>query len=114
MICSKGNYPIKKDLSSQVYQLLRKIPRGKVTTYKEIAKALGNKNLARVVGNILNKNPKPIAVPCHRVVKSDGNLGGFSLGIKKKIELLKKEGLQIKAGKIIDFKNKIFRFKYES
>jgi len=108
MICSKGNYPIKKDLASQVYQLLRKIPRGKVTTYKEIAKALGNKKLARVVGNILNKNTKPIAIPCHRVVKSDGKLGGFSLGVKKKIELLKKEGIKIKAGKIIDFENRFF------
>lgn len=88
MICSKGNYPIKKDLSNQVYQLLRKIPRGKVTTYKEIAKTLGNKNLARVVGNALKKNPCPIIVPCHRVVKSDGQLGGFSLGTKKENRII--------------------------
>lgn len=110
MICSKGNYPIKKDLSSQTYQLLRKTPRGKVTTYKEIAKTLGNKNLARVVGNILNKNSKPIAIPCHRVVKSDGNLGGFSLGIKKKVELLKKEGIKIKDNKVVDFPKRLFKF----
>jgi methylated-DNA-[protein]-cysteine S-methyltransferase len=111
MICLKENYHAKKDLSSQVYQLLRKIPRGKVTTYKEIAKALGNKNLARVAGNILNKNPKPIAIPCQRVVKSDGALGGYVFGQKAKEKLLTKENIKIKKGKVVNFKENFFRFK---
>ena len=100
----------KNNFQEKVYQLLRRIPRGRVTSYQEIAHALGNKNLARAVGQALRKNPHPLIIPCHRVVKSDGALGGFSLGLKKKIELLKKEGLRIKAGKIIDFKKRFFRF----
>lgn len=102
---------IKNNFQEEAHKLLQQIPRGRVTTYQAIACALGNKNLSRAVGNILNKNPRPIIAPCHRVVKSDGAVGGFNLGLKKKIELLKKEGLQIKAGKIIDFKKRFFKFK---
>lgn len=86
------------------------MPCGKVTTYKEIASKLGSKNLARLAGNILNKNPKPIVIPCHRVVKSDGRIGGYVFGQKAKEKILRKENVKIKDGKIIDFEDRFFKF----
>ena len=70
------------DFSRRVYDLCRRIPKGKVTTYKIIAEKLGTKAY-RAVGNALNKNPHK-DVPCHRVVGSDGSLTGFAHGIKRK------------------------------
>ena len=67
------------DLSSRVYKKLLEVPRGKVTTYAELAKAVGIENGQRAIGNIMNKNPNPILVPCHRVVRSDGSVGGYAL-----------------------------------
>jgi methylated-DNA-[protein]-cysteine S-methyltransferase len=85
-----------------VYQLLLQIPVGKTTTYGDLAAALGNPLASRLIGRILGRNPNPITVPCHRVVKSDGTLGGYRGGIDKKIELLKKEGISINNKSIID------------
>ena len=68
------------DLSSRVYKKLLEVPRGKVTTYAELAKAVGIENGQRAIGNIMNKNPNPILVPCHRVVRSDGSVGGYAFG----------------------------------
>lgn len=79
----------------KVYEIVRKIPLGKVLSYKQVAVRLGNKNLARAVGNVLNKN-RDRKVPCHRVIKNSGEIGGFNRGAKKKIELLKREGVKIK------------------
>jgi len=95
--------------SEKVLNLVKKIPKGKVTTYKLIAKKLKTKAY-QAVGNALNKNTKPIIIPCHRVVKSTGEIGGYSRGIKKKILLLKKEGIKIKNNKIENFKKVLFRF----
>ena len=78
-----------------VLEVTKKIPAGKVATYGLIAKILGDLNLSRAVGNALNKNPFPIIVPCHRVVKSDGHVGGFAKGTEAKVKLLKKENIQI-------------------
>jgi methylated-DNA-[protein]-cysteine S-methyltransferase len=88
-----------------VYDLLRKIPPGKVSTYGDLAKALGNPSASRVIGSILAKNPNPIKVPCHRVVMSDGKVGGYAYGSARKKELLEKEGVFITNGIINDFKN---------
>jgi len=77
--------------SNGVYQVVKKIPRGKVLTYKQVAIKLGNAKLARAVGNALNKNPYK-SVPCHRIIRSDGRLGGYNRGKNEKIKLLKKEG----------------------
>jgi methylated-DNA-[protein]-cysteine S-methyltransferase len=88
-----------------VYDLLRKIPPGKVSTYGDLAKALGNPSASRVIGSILAKNPNPIKVPCHRVVMSDGKVGGYAYGSARKKELLEKEGVFITNGIIKDFKN---------
>ncbi len=79
--------------ASDVYNVVAQIPEGKVTTYGDIARALGHPRAPRVIGRILNKNPNPIVTPCHRVIKSDGNIGGYAFGKVRKKELLKKEGL---------------------
>lgn len=102
------NYPLSIIIDpNDVYKLLRRIPNGKVTTYGDIAKHLGNKKLARSVGKILHNNPNPIIVPCHKVVLSTGKIGGYAFGLKKKKNLLKKEGITIlKNGTIQNF-NKI-------
>ena len=85
-----------------VYDLTSQIPRGRVSTYGAIARALNSKGGSRAVGQILKRNPTPIVVPCHRVVKSDGSIGGYggSAGYPKKIELLRSEGVQIN-GKVV-------------
>lgn len=75
---------------NKVYEIVKKIPRGKVMTYKEIAKAVNRPRAYRAVGNALNKNIDP-TVPCHRVICSNGSMGGYRKGIKKKVELLKNE-----------------------
>ena len=64
----------------------------------------------RAVGNAMNKNPYAPQVPCHRVVCSDGSLGGFASGLKRKIEILKSEGVEVKNNMIVDFEKKMFRF----
>lgn len=83
------------DFEKRVFREIYNIPYGKVITYKDIAIKLGNVNLSRAVGNACGKNPIPIIIPCHRVIGSRGNLGGYKLGIDLKRELLKleKEGL---------------------
>jgi methylated-DNA-[protein]-cysteine S-methyltransferase len=91
--------------NEHVYDLLQKIPEGKVTTYGDLARALGNPSASRIIGRILGQNPNPILVPCHRVVMSDGKLGGYRYGINKKKELLEKEGLSFTDEVISDFKN---------
>lgn len=85
-----------------VYEATKKIPQGKVSTYREIAKAIKKPRAARAVGNALNCNPFAPIVPCHRVVRGDGSVGGFAGGQKEKIAILKKEGVVIKSGKIAD------------
>ena len=68
------------EFEKQVLETVKKIPRGKVATYKEVAKAIGKPFAYRAVGNALAKNPYPIKIPCHRVIKSDLSLGGYSQG----------------------------------
>lgn len=87
------------DFNLRCYNLLKRVPKGKVTTYAEIARALNSRGY-RAVGNAMNRNKNIIIVPCHRVVRNDGKIGGYSMGIKKKIEILKKEGVNISSGKI--------------
>ena len=96
---------VRRIKDEDVYDLLRKIPSGKVSTYGDLAKALGNPSASRVIGSILAKNPNPIKVPCHRVVMSDGKVGGYANGTARKKNLLEKEGVLITNGTINDFKN---------
>ncbi len=73
--------------TEKVLQVVAGIPKGKVMTYKEVAAAAGNPKAARAVGMIMSKNYRP-DVPCHRVIRSDGNLGGYNRGIENKEKLL--------------------------
>ena len=99
------------NFNEKVWAALKLIPRGRVTTYKEIAKYLGQPKAARAVGNACAKNSHAPKAPCHRVVKSGGGLGGYAGGENNKIKLLKKEGVKINRGKIKNFKKKIYKFK---
>lgn len=95
------------EFQEKVWQLIKKVPKGKVTTYREIALVLSTKAY-RAVGTACNKNPYK-HVPCHRVVNSNGNIGGFARGKKEKIKLLEKEGIKIINEKI-DLKKYLFKF----
>ena len=75
----------------KVYDFVKTIPKGKTTTYKEVAVAIGKPKAFRAVGNALNKNPFAPVVPCHRVIRSDGKIGGFVHGTRKKVKLLQNE-----------------------
>ena len=97
-------------LSIEVYKKLLKVQKGKVTTYGDLAKAVGLKNGQRVIGMIMKNNPFPIIIPCHRVVKFNGKIGGYAYGEKIKLNMLSKEGITIKDGKILDFDIKKYSF----
>ena len=97
--------------SKAVYKVTRLIPRGRVSTYGEIAKFLKRPRAARAVGNALHNNPFAPEAPCHRAVLSNGHLGGFAGGAKRKIMLLKKEGMISKAGRIDNWSEVFFSFK---
>ncbi|MBU2503755.1 MAG: MGMT family protein [Nanoarchaeota archaeon] len=109
-----------KNFNERCYSLLIKVPKGKVTTYKFLAEALGTKAY-RAVGNAMNKNPygawgraggsplKSELVSCHRVVCSDGKVGGFAAGTPAKIKLLKSEGIEVLNGEI-NLKEYLFKF----
>lgn len=81
------------EFEKAVYGAILKIPSGEVRTYGWVAKAIGRPKACRAVGNALNKNPYSPIVPCHRIIKSDGSIGGFALGLKAKERLLNKEGI---------------------
>ena len=98
------------NLEQKVYKKLLEVPEGEITTYGELAKAVGLRNGQRVIGNIMNKNPYPVIVPCHRVVKSDGHIGGYAYGEKVKTKILSDEGVKTLKGKVQDFEKKIHRF----
>jgi methylated-DNA-[protein]-cysteine S-methyltransferase len=89
------------EFQKRVWNELIKIPFGCVISYKELAKRVGKTQGARCVGNAVSKNPAVIVVPCHRVVKSDLSLGGFSAGLEKKIWLLSYEEWKIENGLLI-------------
>ena len=98
------------NLDKKIYKKLLEVPKGKITTYGELAKAVGLKNGQRAVGKIMSKNPYPVIIPCHRVVKSDGKVGGYAYGEEIKSDMLTREGIVIKNGKILDLENTIYRF----
>jgi O-6-methylguanine DNA methyltransferase len=97
-----------------VLNLVKQIPKGKVTTYGEIARKItGSFRAARAVAQAVAKNPYPVIIPCHRVVRSNGDVGGYSLGVEKKIGLLRAEGIEIKGRKVVNFEETIFLFEKE-
>ena len=94
------------NLYEETYKIVKQIPRGRVSTYGEVAKALGDIIASRAVGKILNENPYE-EVPCYRVIYSNGDIGGYAGGIEKKAELLRQDGIEIVNGKI-DLKKYLF------
>ncbi len=93
----------------KAYAFLRKVPSGKITTYGELAKTAGTHPRAVAIFMKYNKDPKNI--PCYKVVRSDGSLGGYSGagGVRQKIALLEKDGITVKNGRI-DLKKHLHRF----
>ena len=100
---------ISNHFNNNCYELLKRIPEGKVTTYKEMARALNTKAW-RAVGSAMAKNKHLVVIPCHRVVRSDGSIGEYAKGSKKKSELLTSEGVRITNGKIKDLDNFMYKF----
>ena len=88
---------VSTEFQLRVWAYLRKIPRGSVKTYSEVAKAIGKPRAVRAVANAIGKNPYAPKIPCHRVIRSDGSLGGYSGkgGVKTKRFLLQKEGITL-------------------
>jgi O-6-methylguanine DNA methyltransferase len=97
--------------SERVLELTRRIPRGKVSTYSEIARALGNPKASRAVGNALRRNACPGTVPCYRVVRSDGSTGGYSgaMNSREKIRRLERDRIITRNGKV-DLKKCFYKF----
>ncbi len=102
--------------SEKVYKVCKQIPKGRVSTYREIGNALGGYGqVYRAVGVALKNNPYAPKVPCHRVVCSDGRIGGYKGAktgrkIAQKIALLKKEGVEVRNGRVVGFEKKLKRF----
>lgn len=101
-------------LQSKTYALLKRVPRGRVTTYKALAQGAGTRAY-RSIGQFMRANPYAPQVPCHRVVFSGGSIGGFKgktrgKAIKQKIALLQKEGVCVKGNRIVDFSSLLYRF----
>lgn len=95
----------------RVWRAISLIPKGKVTSYGAIAKYL-NTGAYRAVGSAVGKNPYAPEIPCHRVVNSDGNIGGYSGegGIDSKVKLLKSEGVEVTDGKIAEFEKHYYDY----
>jgi len=103
-----------KNLKLQKLQhLLTKIPKGRVSTYKEMARAMGTKGY-RYIGQLLGKNPEPDKYPCYKVVCSDGSVGGYAKGVKDKIQHLRNDGIVIKKNKILNFDKILYQISERS
>ncbi|BBG65883.1 methylated-DNA--protein-cysteine methyltransferase [Hydrogenimonas sp.] len=99
------------DFQKSVWEALKLIPKGRVTTYGAIGRYLGTRAY-RAVGSAVGKNPYAPEVPCHRVVPADGRLGNYSAegGRDRKADLLRSEGVSVKEGKIVNFESLLFEF----
>lgn len=101
---------MKRTFYEKCYNSLKKVPKGKITTYKDLASSVNSKAV-RAVGTAMKRNKNAPKVPCHRVVRSDGTIGEYAFGKLKKIALLKKEGIEIEGGKIKNLKKYLYKFK---
>ena len=97
-------------IKEKIYKKLLQVPSGKITTYGELSRSIGLENGQRIVGQIMKKNPFPVIIPCHRVVKSNGSIGGYAFGVNIKKNMLLKEGINVKNNKIENFENLFFKF----
>ena len=98
------------NLEHDVYKKLLDVPKGQITTYGDLAKAVGLKNGQRIIRKIMNKSPYPVLTPCHRVVMSTGKISGYVYGADVKTKMLSNEGMEIKNGSIENFTKKLFVF----
>ncbi len=98
--------------AQKVYDVISEVPAGKVTTYGEVARRMGKPGASRAVGAALRANPTPVVVPCHRVVKRDGELGGYGgpKGTGRKAELLRSEGVAVAGGRV-DLSKHLFNWR---
>lgn len=96
----KKKFKMKSIFTQKVYEVVAKIPKGEVMSYKEVAARAGSPRACRAVGNIMNRHNIK-GLPCHRVIGSDNKIGGYKWGTKRKIEILKKEGVKIYARRIL-------------
>jgi methylated-DNA-[protein]-cysteine S-methyltransferase len=102
------------NFDEKVWKLMERIPKGRVTTYGQIANKLGTRAY-RAVGNACRKNPYAPRVPCHRVVRSDGTVDGFGgkisgENVREKIQRLREENIEVKNGRIVNLEEVLFRF----
>lgn len=109
---SRGSIPRRPKVATgafaaRCYELLKQVPRGRVTTYAEIARALGTKAY-RAVGQAMNKNQNAPVIPCHRVVGANGKLTGYALGLDKKRKILANEGIATTPSTVKDFDKKFW------
>lgn len=104
----KGNNHLTAEQKAVLGEV-KKIPWGKISTYKLLAKKINRPQAARFVGWALNNNPRPETIPCHRVIKSNGQIGGYKLGARVKAKLLKEEGVLINRGRVVNFKKLIYK-----
>ena len=97
-------------IEKKIYKKLLQVPSGRITTYAELSRSIGLEHGQRLIGQIMKKNPFPVIVPCHRVVKSNREVGGYAFGVDVKRNMLTKEGICIKNNKIENFEKSFFRF----
>ena len=97
-------------IEERVYKKLLQVPKGYIVTYGDLSKAVNLQNGQRLIGRIMRNNPFPVIIPCHRVVKSDGSIGGYAFGQNIKKNMLLNEGIKTHRNKIINFEKKKFRF----
>lgn len=96
------------NFEKEILKFLLKIPEGRISTYKIFAGHF--KTTPRLIGKILAKNPFLQKYPCYKIIKSNGEIGGYSGGAKEKIALLRKEGIEISENRIVDFEKRLFKF----
>lgn len=92
------------NFQEKILTIVRKIPKGQTLTYKQVAKLAGHPKASRVIGNILHKNYDP-GIPCHRVIRSDGKIGGYNRGEKKKAKILKAEKVDLRGRLIVKYRH---------
>ena len=90
----QAKFKVGTPFQRKVWQAIRTIPKGQTRSYAWLAKKIGRPKAVRAVANACGANPYPIFVPCHRVIRSDGTIGGFTGGIKRKRRLLAAEGIR--------------------
>lgn len=101
---------VNKDFNQGVLALCQCIPCGRVSTYGQLAKALGRPRAARAVGSVLRKNKYLVKIPCRRIVLSDGRIGNYQTGRTRKMKLLESEGVRVKKGRVVEFDKYLFKF----